>query len=147
MAVAMAVAMAAGGGDCGSGSSVWWWWQLMTTAVKDIPFLGLSSTLLAAGGRAATAAGGRATTVTGGRAKTVARGRAKLAAGERTKMVAHDQGSSNNIFPRIKTLPPLSAILTLMGDCTDSYVKSYREISFIGAEIFYIGRVKNLRFR
>jgi hypothetical protein len=42
----------------------------------------------------------------------------------------------------VETLPPLSAILTLIGDCTDSYVKSYREISYIGAEIFYIGRVK-----
>jgi hypothetical protein len=27
-----------------------------------------------------------------------------------------------------------------------SYAKNYREISYIGAEIFYIRRVKNLRF-
>ena len=94
----MVVAMAAGGGDRGSGSSVWRRRQLTTTAVKDVPFLQLSSTLPAAGGRAATAAGGRATTVAGGKAKTVAGGRAKTAAGERTKMAAHDRGSSNN-FP------------------------------------------------
>jgi hypothetical protein len=36
--------------------------------------------------------------------------------------------------------PPLSAILTLIGDITGSYTKSYREISYIGAEIFYINR-------
>ena len=47
------------------------------------------------------------------------------------------------IFPRLETLPPLSAILTLIGGCSDSYVKNYREISYIRAEFFYIGRVKN----
>ena len=106
------------------------------TAVKDVPFLRLSSTRPAAGGRAATAAGGRATTVAGGRAKTAAR--------ERT--VVRDQGSSNDkYFPGRNSPSPLK-ILTLIGGCTDSYVKSYREISYIGAEIFYTGRVKNLRF-
>jgi hypothetical protein len=100
----------------------------MTTAVKDVPFLRLSSTRPAAGGRAATAAGGRAKTV----------------AMERT--VVRDQGSNNDKYSPGRNSPSPLKILTLIGGCTDSYVKSYREISYIGAEIFYTGRVKNLRF-
>ena len=134
MAVAMAVAMAAGGGDHGSGSSVWLRRQLTTAAVKDVPFLRLSSTLPAAEGRATTAAGGRATTVAGGEGEDGGGGKGEDSSGGEDE----DSGARWRIFPSVETLPPLSAILTMIGDCTDSYVKSYREISYIGAEIFYI---------
>ncbi len=72
----------------------------------------------------------------GGRVKKVAGGRAKTAAGERTKIWRRTIEEAAIIFPRLE------------GGSTGSYVKSYREISYIGAEIFYTGRVvKNLRFR
>jgi len=60
----MAVVMTAGGGDCSNGSSARRR-QSMAEAVKELPFLRLSSNLPAAGERAKTAAGERAKTATG----------------------------------------------------------------------------------
>ena len=52
----MAVVMTAGGGDCSNGSSARRR-QSMAEAVKELPFLRLSSNLPAAGERAKTATG------------------------------------------------------------------------------------------